>query len=471
MNIGIDIDNVISNFNDVLLEKFLEQDKILRNSGIIDKENYITNGMFDWSKEEVKSFYDSIIEEVAINLDLIKDSKKYIDKLKEDGHSIYIITGRDNGEYSDPYNMTYNWLEKQEIYFDKLILTHSGKYDKYIECKNNDIDIFIDDSETMCLECVKNGIHTLLFDTPYNKNNQNITRVHNWEEIYDYIKNYKMKVILDTDTYNECDDQFALAYLLKYKEKFDIKAITIAPYSNKVCNIEDGLEHSYKEILKISNYLNLDNRNITYIGSSSYLGKEEYISSDASKQIVNIALNNEKIYIIAIGALTNVASAIKMNSNIIDKIEIIWLGGHAFGYKNNLEFNFKQDIKAVKTVFESKVKLTILPCEGVVRKLEITIDELKQRLNKNDLNSYLIQRFNNDGYHGEQFRRPIWDISAIAYLINRKWFKVEKVNCPTINDDTTYDINTSNHIINYISDLDKELIYDDLFEKLNIEVK
>lgn len=468
MNIGIDIDNVISNFNEVLLDEFLKHDKTLRNTGIIDKEKYITKGMFDWDELEVKKFYDQIIEEVVINLDLIKDSKKYIDKLKEDGHKIVIITGRNNGEYRDPYNMTTYWLKKHQIYYDKLVLTHSGKYDKYIECKNNDIDIFIDDSENMCNECVKNGVHTLLFDTPYNKNNSHITRVRNWAEIYSYITNYKMKVILDTDTYNECDDQFALAYLLKSNNKFDIEAITIAPYSNKVCNIIEGIEKSYKEVIKISNYLNIDNKDKTYIGSNSYLNDNDFIVSDAAKKIIEIALKNEKTYIIAIGALTNVASAIKMNPDIIKKIEVIWLGGHALEYKDNLEFNFRQDIKAVQIVFESQVKLTILPCEGVVRKLQITVNELNEKMVKNNLNSYLIERFTNDGYHGKQFERPIWDISAVAYLINRDWFKIEKINCPNIEENKSYNVNTSNHKINYISDLNRELIYDDLFDKLNI---
>ncbi len=467
MNIGIDIDNVISNFNEMLLSEFLKYDKSLRNSGIIDENKYITKGMFDWSHEELDNFYKTNIERIVSNLDTINDSVKYINRLKNEGHNIYIITGRNNGEYTNPYDITINWLNNKGINFDKLILTNAYLHDKYIECKNNDIDIFIDDSENMCIECVKNGIHTLLFDTPFNKNNNYITRVNNWKEVYNYITNYKIKVILDTDTYNECDDQFALAYLLKSTDKFDVQAITIAPYSNKMCTIKDGLNNSYNEVLKISDYLKIDNKSKTYIGADSYLENNEYIISDASKQIINIALNNEKTYILAIGALTNVASAIMMNPSITDKIEVIWLGGHAINYKDNLEFNFKQDIKAVKSVFESKVKLTILPCEGVVRKLEITIDELKEKLIKNDLNNYLIRRFNNDGYHGEQYKRPIWDISAIAYLINRNWFKIKKINCPTINDDTTYKTNTQNHKITYVSDLNRNLIYEDLFKKLN----
>jgi inosine-uridine nucleoside N-ribohydrolase len=60
-------------------------------------------------------------------------------------------------------------------------------------------------------------------------------------------------VILDTDTYNECDDQFALSYLIKSQDKFNIEAITVAPYSHNTRNVSvpEGQELSYKEILKI----------------------------------------------------------------------------------------------------------------------------------------------------------------------------------------------------------------------------
>ena len=70
----------------------------------------------------------------------------------------------------------------------------------------------------------------------------------------------KLKVILDTDTYNECDDQFALAYMLKSQDIFDVEAITVAPYQNKQCTVEEGQEKSYQEILKICNWLNFDTK-------------------------------------------------------------------------------------------------------------------------------------------------------------------------------------------------------------------
>ncbi len=49
----------------------------------------------------------------------------------------------------------------------------------------------------------------------------------------------KLNVILDTDTYNECDDQFALAYMLKSQDIFNVEAITVAPYINKQCTIPE----------------------------------------------------------------------------------------------------------------------------------------------------------------------------------------------------------------------------------------
>lgn len=60
-------------------------------------------------------------------------------------------------------------------------------------------------------------------------------------------------VILDTDSYNECDDQFALSYLIKSQNLFHIEAITVAPYSHttRVQKVSDGQELSYNEILKI----------------------------------------------------------------------------------------------------------------------------------------------------------------------------------------------------------------------------
>lgn len=278
----------------------------------------------------------------------------------------------------------------------------------------------------------------------------------------------KLNVILDTDTYNECDDQFALAYMLKSQDRFNIEAITIAPYKQKNdLNIEEGLDKSYKEVVKICNWLNFDTDDKIFKGSTNYISQGYDQTTPAVEKIIRIALKNKKTYIIAIGAITNVAMAIIKEPKIVDRIEIIWLGGHSLLNKDNQEFNFRQDIQAVKIVFESKVKLTIIPCKNVASNLKTSIYEIEYYLKgKSRLGNYLCDRFYNDGKHGIQTRRVIWDISAIAYLKNNEWFETVEINCPNIKEDTSYELNTNNHLITMVNYLDDNKIYKDLFKCL-----
>lgn len=472
MRIGIDIDNVLSNFNEVLLKDYINHDKELRNNGIINNNVYIRK-MFDWSEDEEKEYYKENIERLANFFEPITDCSKYIKKLKYNGNYICIISGRDNGEYSDPYNMTKEWLKKYDIEYDKLILTNAYNHQEKADiCIKENIDIMIDDSINVCAKCSENHIKSLLFSTEYNQNETRFTRVNNWKEIFNYVSNYKkekINVILDTDTYNECDDQFALVYMLKSQDIFNVEAITVAPYSHKERNetVISGREKSYNEIIKICNWLNLDTTNKVFKGAEDYICNEYNETNDAVNKIIEVALKNDKTYVMAIGAITNVALAIKKEPKIIDKIEVVWLGGHSLLQNNNLEFNFRQDVNAVKIVFDSKVKLTIIPCKNVASNLRTSVYELNHYLkDKSELCNYLIDRFYNDGYHGIQERRVIWDISVIAYMINKEWFTSEDISCPNIKEDTSYELTTNNHKITMVNYIDVNKVYYDLFKKL-----
>lgn len=471
MRIGVDIDNVLSNFNEILLNKYIEHDKSINGKGIVNQDVYIRD-MFNWNKEYEKNFYKENIEYFASLFEPIEECSKYVKLLKEEGNTIYIISGRDNGEYSNPYKMTIDWLKKYDIVYDKLFLVDAyNSHSKTEICLEYNIDVMIDDSKRMCKDIKDNGIRALLMDTPYNRDTNEFERVNSWKEIYNKLSNKKINVILDTDTYNECDDQFALAYLIKSQDIFNIEAITVAPYSHtkRDVKVKDGQELSYNEILKICNWLNFDTNNKVFKGSMDYIQNGYDEKNDAVNKIIEVALKNDKTYILGIGAVTNIALAIKKEPKIIDRIEIIWLGGNEIEYKDNLEYNFKQDIEAVKIVFDSTVKMTILPCKNVVSDLRIDIAELKSKLdNRKELNKYLIERFYNDGYHGIQETRVIWDISVIAYMINKNWFETEKISCPNIKEDSSYELTDNRHSITFVTKLDRDRIYEDLFRKLGV---
>lgn len=278
----------------------------------------------------------------------------------------------------------------------------------------------------------------------------------------------KVNVILDTDTYNETDDQFAISYLLKSQDIFNIEAITIAPFQNSRDTENDsGINKSYLETKKIFELCKCNSDNKIFKGSTNYISKGYNYRNEAVNKIIEVALKNKKTYILGIAAITNIALAIKYEPKIIDKIEVIWLGGHTLLNKNNLhEANFK-DIEALKIVFESKVKLTIIPCRGVASNLITTTHELDKMLNiKSKLGNFLYNRFKNYLNNSNRSRWPLWDISVIAYMINKEWFETFQTNCPNINEDTSYEINTNNHTVTFINYLDTNKIYEDLFKKL-----
>lgn len=193
--------------------------------------------------------------------------------------------------------------------------------------------------------------------------------------------------------------------MLKNQDIFNVEAITVAPYSHKKSkvSIKEGQNLSYNEILKICKWLNFYTDNKVFKGSTDYIKNGYKEENDAVNQIIEIALKNDKTYILAIGAITNIALAIEKEPKIIDKIEVIWLGGHNLLQDKNDEFNFKQDIEADRILFNSKVNLTILPCRNVASNLRTSIYELEHYLkNKSELCNYLLERFYNDGYHGLQ---------------------------------------------------------------------
>ena len=59
-------------------------------------------------------------------------------------------------------------------------------------------------------------------------------------------------LVIDTDAYNEIDDQFAIAYALCAPERVRLLALCAAPFTNaRSTGPADGMEKSYQEILHL----------------------------------------------------------------------------------------------------------------------------------------------------------------------------------------------------------------------------
>ena len=145
-------------------------------------------------------------------------------------------------------------------------------------------------------------------------------------------------MVLDTDAYNEIDDQFAISYALHAKEKLNVRALYAAPFFNdRSSGPADGMERSYQEILKLLKLSGLQCP--VYRGSDRYLPDEQTpVASDAAKHLTELAMRyspEKPLYVAAIGAITNVASALLMKPEIADSIVVVWLGGNALEWQKN----------------------------------------------------------------------------------------------------------------------------------------
>ena len=100
-------------------------------------------------------------------------------------------------------------------------------------------------------------------------------------------------VVLDTDTYNEIDDQFALAYLVRSEDRLRLKAVYAAPFHNeKSTGPADGMEKSYREILRVLGLMGREDlKALVLRGSSAYLKDEQTpVDSPAARDLARRAM-------------------------------------------------------------------------------------------------------------------------------------------------------------------------------------
>ena len=202
--------------------------------------------------------------------------------------------------------------------------------------------------------------------------------------------------VLDTDAYNEVDDQYAISLMMK-SDGLNVRALFAAPFFNsKSTGPEDGMERSYKEIVHLLSLMGrTETDGFVFKGSRAYLADEQTPQdSPAARRLVELAREysvEKPLYVVAIGAITNVASALLMDPDIAERIVLVWLGGHARHWPDTAEFNMMQDVAAARIVFGCGCPLVQLPCMGVVSAFYVTKTELEYWLSgKNALCDYLV---------------------------------------------------------------------------------
>lgn len=191
MRIGIDLDDTITKTDEILFKYakiYNKEEKILFN---INREEWNLTKAFGWNEENIKEFFSKYLKSIYEEAEIKENAKERINKLKDDGNEIIIITARDTKSLKEVHKVCKDWLINNKINVDKIVVDGEDKAQK---CLENKIDIFIDDNICNCENVYNNlKIPVLLMNGRYNKDYQNpkIKRVYNWNEIYNEICKYK----------------------------------------------------------------------------------------------------------------------------------------------------------------------------------------------------------------------------------------------------------------------------------------
>ena len=283
----------------------------------------------------------------------------------------------------------------------------------------------------------------------------------------------RIRMVLDTDAYNEIDDQFAIVYALRSTDNVSVEAIYPAPFLNRRSSGPgDGMEQSYTEILRLLERLNISMEQFVFRGSDGFLQSlDRPYRSAAALDLVDRAMRSTggPLYVVAIGAITNIASAILIEPAIIEKIVVIWLAGHPIYWPQTAEdFNTDQDILASRLIFDCGVPLMQVPCLGVSSHLLTTVSELAAHIKgKSVIADYLFEIFCDYSTDHFAWAKEIWDISTIAWLVNSDWVPSTITHSPIFTDQSTWSVDHSRHLMRSATFLHRNPIFRDLFVKLS----
>lgn len=197
MKIGIDIDDTtfltiksMLKYADIFEEEISGVPTNRDSFGLI-KNRYYLKALYGWDDETKFKFFNKYYKNVLEECTMLPNANKVIQKLKDEGDTIHFITARlMNIENCDTEKITRTSLANFNIPYDSLNL-HIN--DKLSFMKENGIDLLIEDSYETCKELTINKMKAILVTTKMNEQIDagEITRVNNWNEIYEEIKKIK----------------------------------------------------------------------------------------------------------------------------------------------------------------------------------------------------------------------------------------------------------------------------------------
>jgi purine nucleosidase len=276
-------------------------------------------------------------------------------------------------------------------------------------------------------------------------------------------KEKQIRVIIDTDAKNEIDDQWAIALAILSPERFKIEGFVAAPYLHGGLK---GVEKSAKEIKLVLDKAGMSGKWPVKRGSHPLQYPNTPSESEGVDFIIRKAMEStpdDPLWVIGLGAATNIASAYLKEPRIADRVVVFWHFRTKWPDKC-WNFNVFGDIHAARTVFHSNLPFVLF---DTGTHLDCPMSESEKSVRPHgELGRYLHDyRLTSKYFMGE--KKGFFDLGDIAGLLDPEIASWEEVACPEVDWDLTYRFKGTRGRILRCFDIDRDKTFKLLYTKLS----
>ncbi|MEM9000349.1 MAG: nucleoside hydrolase [Bacteroidota bacterium] len=264
-------------------------------------------------------------------------------------------------------------------------------------------------------------------------------------------------VILDADTGNEVDDLYALVRVL-LEPSITVTALNATHWQTSHWSVARSMENSHRLNQQLLGELDMNVKTLRGAPARMYDWGDRAQHSAAASEIIAQAQQEQEVVVIALGALTNVASAIYIRPDIAPRLKVYWLGT-TFDFDRQVlkrnDFNPLMDPFALDYVLDSKVDLYIMPV-NVATAMEIGYRELKAAIGTHEMGKLLLKRWN-EHLDGARQRRTLWDLALVTAFIAPEMAETQVI---------TTSRDSGHRPITFYKAIDAQAIYNDFYKVL-----
>lgn len=234
----------------------------------------------------------------------------------------------------------------------------------------------------------------------------------------------KRRLIINTDAKNEADDQYAIVQAL-LSPSLQIEGIIPAHFGSEKSS--HSMQDSRDEVDLLLRLLGMEDVAVANGAPHAIPDADTAVDSDGAQLIIREAHKPGPLYVIFLGPLTDMASALLLDSSIADNpdLTVVWIGGTPYegitGGEERGEYNLGNDVTSANVVFQSQLRVWQIPM-NVYRMIGVSYAELDEKVAPyGKLGAYLVEQlkeFNTANVDPEIEYRSLGDSPAVSVVLN-----------------------------------------------------